>query len=59
MQREGTYRGDALRLVALFSLRFESLANNGTRTLLNLLRKRGWEDEARMVQVRVGQQWDP
>lgn len=52
VQRESTQRGDALRLVALFCLRFESLAagSSGTRTLLAHLRKRGWEEEARLVQ---------
>lgn len=34
----------------LFALRFESQANNGIRTLLNQLRKRGGETESRRVQ---------
>jgi hypothetical protein len=51
VQRDGTHRGDALRLVALFSLRFESQPNSGARALLAALRKRGWEEEARLAQV--------
>jgi hypothetical protein len=54
IQRDNIHRSDALRLVALFSLRFEHMTNNnGTRGLLNILRNRGWEEEARLVQVLV------
>jgi len=50
VQREDIILEDAMRLIMLYSLRFEGLANNGTRQLLNYLRKRGGEREARLAQ---------
>jgi len=50
LDNEGTSLSEATRLVMLFTLRFEGQANNGIRSLLNLLRKRGGETEARQVQ---------
>lgn len=50
VQKETTSLDDATRLVMLFALRFENSPNNGLRPLLQLLRKRGGEAEARRVQ---------
>lgn len=50
VQREDILLQDAMRLIMLYSLRFEGLPNNGTRQLLNYLRKKGGEREARLAQ---------
>ena len=49
VSRESISLDDATRLVMLFMLRFESHPNSGVRTLINALRKRGGEAEARQV----------
>jgi len=49
VQREDISLADAARLVMLFNLRFEGVNNNGVRSLLSHLRKRGGEAESRQV----------
>jgi len=50
ISRDSVTLEDATRLVMLFTLRFENHSNSGVRSLINTLRKRGGESEARLVQ---------
>ena len=50
VQRDNTTLEDATRLAMLFALRFEQSHSNSVRTVVGLLRKKGGEPEARLVQ---------
>jgi len=50
IQRENTSLEDAMRLAMLFALRFESSSSSSVRNIVGLLRKKGGEREARLVQ---------
>lgn len=50
IQREKTSLEDATRLCMLFALRFEQSNSSSVRSVVTLLRKKGGEKEARMVQ---------
>ena len=50
IQREKVTLEDATRLSMLFALRFEQSQSSSVRTVLGLLRKKGGEREARLVQ---------
>ena len=50
IQKDKTTLEDATRLSMLFALRFEQSNSSSVRTVLSLLRKKGGEREARLVQ---------
>merc|ERR1719369_2127511 len=50
IQMEKTSLADATRLCMLFALRFESSHSSSVRSVVGLLRKKGGEKEARLVQ---------
>ena len=50
VQKESTTIEDATRLVMLFTLRFEQSHSTSVRSVIGLLRKKGGEREARLVQ---------
>jgi len=50
VQDERTSLDDAMRLVMLFALRFETSSSSSVRSMTALLRRRGGEREARLVQ---------
>eukprot|EP00092_Neocalanus_flemingeri_P028006 GFUD01030408.1.p1 GENE.GFUD01030408.1~~GFUD01030408.1.p1 ORF type:complete len:558 (-),score=144.94 GFUD01030408.1:620-2293(-) len=50
IQRDTTSLDDATRLCMLFALRFEHSNSSSVRNIISLLRKKGGEKEARMVQ---------
>ena len=50
IQSEKTSLEDAMRLCMLFALRFEASSSSSVRSMVALLRRRGGEREARLVQ---------
>jgi len=50
LQKDKTSMEDAMRLCMLFALRFEATSSSSVKNILQILRKKGGEKEARMVQ---------